>query len=123
MEGFLHLQNRLPDLLDDGHTKLAVFLDGAQHSFAGPADFAIRFGRDAGLNICEDGVNDAVVFLDGAELRRIDRDHDLGQADFVAERPDGVDGIAAGEEGGDQIQQDTPTLRRSSPLRPTWRRP
>ena len=31
MEVFLHLQNRLPDLLDHRNTKLAVFFDGAQH--------------------------------------------------------------------------------------------
>ena len=29
-----------------------------------------------------------------------------GQTDLVAEGPDGVDGIAAGKEGGNQIQQD-----------------
>lgn len=106
MEVFLHLQNRLPDLLDHRNTKLAVFFDGAQHSLAGPADFAIRSGRGAGLDVRKDGAHDGVVFLDGAKFSGVDRDHDLGQTDLVAEGPDGVDGIAAGKEGGDQIQQD-----------------
>ena len=100
MEVFLHLQNRLPDLLDHRNTKLAVFFDGAQHSLAGPADFAIRSGRGAGLDVRKDGVDDGVVFLDGAKFSGVDRDHDLGQTDLVAEGPDGVDGIAAGKKGG-----------------------
>lgn len=97
MEVFLHLQNRLPDLLDHRNTKLAVFFDGAQHSLAGPADFAIRSGRGAGLDVRKDGADDGVVFLDGAKFSGVDRDHDLGQTNLVAEGPDGVDGIAAGK--------------------------
>lgn len=67
-EVFLHLQNRLPDLLDHRNTKLAVFFDGAQHSLAGPADFAIRSGRGAGLDVRKDGADDGVVFIDGAKF-------------------------------------------------------
>ena len=72
MEAFLHLQNRLPDLLDHRNTKLAIFFDGAQHSLTGPADFAIRSGRGAGLDVRKDGVDDGVVFLDGAKFSGVE---------------------------------------------------
>lgn len=101
-----HVQDGLPDLLDDGDAQFLVLLDVLQLQLAGVVDLAPFGGWFAGFHTGQDGVHNGVGVRPGAKFPRIDGDHDLGQADLVIKGADGVDGVSVGQHRGDQVQRD-----------------
>ena len=76
---------------------------------AGAAHLTARLCRFTGCHIGGNGINDGIGEVGGLELCRINGDHDLGQAHFIAKGADRCHRVCARQDSTDHIQQDGKT--------------
>lgn len=104
-----HRQNFGPLFLGCRDAKLHVLLAATVLAYAGAAHLTARLCRFTGCHIGGNGINDGIGEVGGLELCRINGDHDLGQAHFIAKGADRCHRVCARQDSTDHIQQDGKT--------------